>query len=246
MTGRAAALRVLVVDDQPLARSGISGILAGSAQVQVVGETADGQQALELVEGLEPDVVLLDLRMPVLGGVEVLRRLRAQERFAAVRVVVLTTFDGDAEVVQAMAAGADGFLSKASDPDDILQAITSVASGDIALSQRALRAVVAGLPTPAPTPAPADDRAQTPAGEGEGAAEVAQLRARAELLTARERDVVAAVARGWDNTRIGQDLFISPLTVKTHVSRAMTKLRVRDRAQLVAIAYRVGIADPPR
>ncbi|ABS04012.1 response regulator [Kineococcus radiotolerans] len=242
MTGSATALRVLVVDDQPLARSGITGILAGAAQVQVVGEAADGQQALELMEELEPDVVLLDLRMPVLGGVEVLRRLRAQERFAAVRVVVLTTFDGDDEVVQAMAAGADGFLSKASDPDDILQAITSVASGDIALSQRALRAVVAGLPTPTP----ADDRAQRTGAGGEGAVEVARLRARVELLTARERDVVVAVARGLDNTQIGEELFISPLTVKTHVSRAMTKLRVRDRAQLVAIAYRAGIANPPR
>lgn len=214
--------RVVLVDDQAMIRAGLRGILE-DAGITVVAEASDGGQGVDAIRRNHPDVVLMDLRMPLVDGVEAVRRVRADESLTAVRVLVLTTFDSDRDVVAALSAGADGFLSKTADPEDLVAAITAVAMGEPSLSPRATRAVLRHLESreePAPDP---------------------DLVRRLDTLTTRERDIVRAAAAGHDNARIARDLFISPLTVKTHLNRAMMKLGARDRGQLVAIAYRTGL-----
>ncbi|GAA3147031.1 response regulator transcription factor [Planomonospora alba] len=215
---------VLLVDDQAMIRAGLVGILAGAAKVRVVAEAADGAEGVRLARRLRPDAVLMDLRMPVLDGVEATRRIRAEPELAGTRVLVLTTFDEDRDVMAALRAGADGFLSKGAEPEELLSALISVADGDVALSRKAARALVRRVSTEPALPAPD-----------------AVLLDRIAQLTARERDIVVAVALGKDNRAIAADLSISPFTVKTHLNRAMAKLDARDRAQIVVLVYRAGL-----
>jgi DNA-binding NarL/FixJ family response regulator len=218
-------VRVLVVDDQELIRGGITALLSHADGVDVVGEAADGQEALERVRALRPDVVLMDIRMPVLDGITATARIAADPDLVDVRVVVLTTFEGDAEVLGALRAGASGFLGKGVAPAELIAAVHTVAAGDALLSPSATRAVVAHLaagPHPASEPDPGV----------------------LAHLTEREREVVALVAHGMSNDEIARELVVSPLTAKTHVSRALMKTGSRDRAQLVVLAFRAGLVAP--
>ncbi|MCE0459741.1 response regulator [Curtobacterium flaccumfaciens] len=218
-------ITVLIVDDQPLARAGIRSIIDAAEDLCCVGEAGDGTEALELVRGVDPDVVLMDLRMPGMDGVAATEHLRGSRT----RVLILTTFDGDPEIQTSLRAGAAGFLEKASEPEAIRAAIRQVATDQAALSQHALQVALRSEELPMPT-RQADVVSPT-------------LAARIAELTPRERDVVLRVAEGKDNDAIGVELFISPLTVKTHLGRAMAKLHARDRAQLVVIAFRSGLSD---
>ena len=217
-------VRVGVVDDQPLIRTGLRSMIDHAADVELVGEAADGEGAVELARRERPDVVLMDIRMPVLDGIEATRRICSDAELSGVRVVVLTTFDVDDYVHAAIRAGASGFLLKDAPPEDVLDAIRVVARGDALLAPRVTRRIIAEL---AARPDP--DRAAPP-----------QL----DVLTEREREVLSLVGRGLSNAEIGARLYVSPATAKTHVSHVMTKLYARDRAQLVVIAYESGLIHP--
>lgn len=214
-------IRVVLVDDQALIRAGFKAIVDSAPDLEVVGESDDGANALEVIRDARADVVLMDVRMPGRDGIATTRAITADEDFAGVRVIVLTTFELDEYVVDAMRAGASGFLDKGVDPDTLLDAIRVVAGGDALLTPKATRALLGSM-TDATAPTAVD----------EGAVSV---------LTDREREVVALVGRGLSNNEIADSLYLSPLTVKTHVSRAMTKLHARDRAQLVVLAFRSGL-----
>lgn len=216
---------VVLIDDQAMIRGGIRGVLE-SAGIVVVGEAGDGAAGLAVVRGTRPDVVLMDLRMPGVGGVEATRDIRADGRLTAVRVLVLTTFDADTDVLAALRAGADGFIGKSAEPQELIDAVTRTAAGDASLSPRAARAVISHLAAEEP-PAEPDP----------------ELQALVATLTPRERDLLVAAATGADNAEIARAQFISPFTVKTHLNRAMAKLGARDRGQLVSIAYRSGLVD---
>lgn len=216
------SIRVILVDDQDMIRLGLRAILDRADGVTVVGEAADGLAAVDVVAGTPADVVMMDIRMPGIDGVEATRRIRTVMP-AEPKIVMLTTFDQDDLVFQALRAGANGYLSKAAGPAELIAAITDVASGGGALSPRAAAAVI-GHASAAP------------------AAQVdPDMRRRFDALTDRERDIVTLVCQGHDLDRIAEDLFLSPLTVKTHVNRAMTKVNARDRAQLVAFAFQGGL-----
>ena len=215
--------RVVLADDQPLVRAGVRAVLE-SAGIEVVAEAGDGGEALHHAREALPDVVVMDLRMPRMDGVEATRRLRADDALAGVRVLVLTTFDADENVLHALRAGADGFLSKTAEPDQLIEAVERAARGEAALSSAASRAVLTHLVRE--TPPTIDPR----------------LAALVEALTPRERDLVIAAAAGATNDEIAARLFLSPLTVKTHLNRAMAKVGARDRGQLVAVAYLSGLA----
>jgi DNA-binding NarL/FixJ family response regulator len=218
-------IRVAVADDQALVRLGLRVLLESEDDLELVGEAADGRQALALVREARPDVVLMDVRMPVMDGLEALRAIAAEPALAATRVVVLTTFELDEYVFEALRAGASGFLIKDTDPGDILRAIRVVAAGESLLSPAVTRRVIAefaGRPAPSARGGPSIDP-----------------------LTEREREVVALVAEGLSNDEIAERLFVSPATVRTHVGRAMSKLDARDRAQLVVMAFQSGLAAPP-
>ena len=217
-------VRVGVVDDQPLIRTGLRSMIDHAADLELVGEAADGEEALELARRQRPDVVLMDIRMPVLDGIEATRRITADADLAGVRVVMLTTFDVDDYVHAAIRAGASGFLLKDAPPEDVLDAIRVVARGDALLAPSVTRRIIEEL---AARPDPA--RAAPP-----------QL----DNLTDREREVLTLVGRGLSNAEIGARLYVSPATAKTHVSHVMTKLYARDRAQLVVIAYESGLIHP--
>ena len=217
-------IRVLLVDDQPLLRAGIRLLLESDDGITVVGEASDGEAAISLARETRPDLVLMDISMPRLGGVEATRRIAADERLEGVRVLILTTFESDENVLDALRGGATGFLAKDSDPADVLAAVRTIASGDAQLSPSAVRRLIDELV------AWPERRLSSPS----------QL----DELTAREREVMALVAYGLTNPEIAQRLVISTATVKTHVTRAMVKLHARDRAQLVAIAYRFGLVRP--
>jgi DNA-binding NarL/FixJ family response regulator len=216
-------IRVVLVDDDPLVRAGLGLLLGGAPQLEIVGEAGDGEQGLAVVDRLHPDVVLMDIRMPRMDGLEATRRIGADDNLAGVRVVVLTTFDNDDNVVLALQAGASGFLGKNVAPADLLHAIRVVAGGEALLSPKATRGLVSRfLSRP-------DPGTVLPALTG---------------LTEREREILVLVAHGLSNDDIAERLYLSPLTAKTHVNRAMTKLNVRDRAQLVVLAYRSGLVQP--
>ena len=230
MTGPAAGTHrratVLVVDDQAMIRAGIRGILQTVDDLEVVGEAADGEAGVQMCVALRPDVVLMDLRMPVLDGTAAVRAIRARPDLAGTRVLVLTTFDDDPDVLGAVQAGADGFLSKVAEPSELVEAMRRVASGGVSLSQTAVRAVVQHVArVPAPPPVDPD------------------VERRVASLTPRERTIVEQAATGLDNLQIARELHISPHTVKTHLGHAMSKLDVRDRTQMVVLAFRAGLAD---
>ncbi|MFF4405296.1 response regulator [Streptomyces sp. NPDC001262] len=216
-------IRVLLADDQALLRGTFRMLIDSTPGMEVVAEAATGRRAVELARSRRVDVVLMDIRMPDLDGLAATRLITEDEDLAGVKVLVLTTFENDEYVAEALRAGASGFLGKGIDPGELLDAIRVVAAGDALLSPAATKALIARfLSQPA-----APDPAGTP-----------QLAA----LTPREREVVALVATGLSNDEIAERLYVTPLTAKTHVNRAMAKLGARDRAQLVVTAYRTGLA----
>jgi DNA-binding NarL/FixJ family response regulator len=217
-------IRVGLADDQALVRDGLRVQLGYADGIEVVGAVADGGQAVELARTLLPDVLLMDVRMPVLDGLEATRRIVADPATAGVRVLVLTTFDVDELVYGALRAGASGFLLKDASPEELVQAVRVVAAGGALLAPQVTRRLIA-----------------------EFAARPTAGRTSSDLtgrLTEREREVLVLVARGLSNAEIAARLVVSPLTAKTHVSRILTKLGVRDRAQLVAVAYETGLVVP--
>jgi DNA-binding NarL/FixJ family response regulator len=221
-------IRVLLADDQALVRAGFKVLIDSHEGVEVVGEAADGEEAVALALRAQPDVVLMDIRMPTLDGIEATRRIAADERTAATRVLVLTTFDLDEYVFQALRAGASGFLLKDTQPADLLNAIEVVARGEALLAPSITRRVIAEFanhPDPAPS-AGADERLR--------------------FLTDREREVLVLIGRGLSNAEIAESLYISAATTKTHISHLLAKLHARDRAQLVVTAYETGLVTPGR
>ena len=228
-------IRVLLADDQALVRAGFRMLLEASADICVVGEAANGGTAVAMAAELHPDVVLMDLRMPEVDGLTATKRISADSRLSKVRVVVLTTFDDDEHVFGALRAGASGFLVKDVEPEELLQAVRVVARGDALLAPSVTRSLIAAFT--ARSPGPGNGPAAPPRA---GAAPPPGLAS----LTDREREVVALVAAGLSNDEIAARLVVSPLTAKTHVSRAMVKLAARDRAQLVVLAYAHGLAVP--
>jgi DNA-binding NarL/FixJ family response regulator len=215
-------IRVLLADDQTLIRSGFRVLVNSAPGLEVVAEAANGLQALELARSERADVILMDIRMPTLDGLEATRRITADESLAGVKVLILTTFEVDEYVFDAIRAGASGFLGKSVEPDELINAIQVVAGGDALLSPKAVR----GLMNRFLSQPELDQAAGTP--------ELASL-------TEREREVLGLVALGLSNDEIAERLVLSPLTAKTHVNRAMVKLDARDRAQLVVIAYQTGL-----
>jgi DNA-binding NarL/FixJ family response regulator len=247
-------IRVLLADDQALVRAGFRMLIASAPDMHIVAEAANGGQAVALTREHHPDVVLMDLRMPEVDGLTATRRITADAELAAVRVVVLTTFDDDESVFSALRAGASGFLVKDVEPDDLLQAIRVVARGDALLAPSVTRALISAF-TSGQAGSQGPGQSQGPAGAtgSPGAARPSGPAGRRSApppavaaLTEREREVVALVAAGLSNDEIAAQLVVSPLTAKTHVSRAMIKLAARDRAQLVVIAYASGLAEPGR
>jgi DNA-binding NarL/FixJ family response regulator len=219
------SIRVLLVDDQALIRAGFRVLLSGLDDVDVVGEASDGEQAVRMARALRADVVLMDIRMPRVDGLEATRRIAADPDLDGVRVLMLTTYETDEYLYGALRAGASGFLVKDTEPEELVHAVRVVARGDALLSPTVTRTLIADIAR-RPQPRPASDA-------------VALVE-----LTEREREVVALVAAGLSNDEIAARLILSPLTAKTHVSRAMTKLGVRDRAQLVVLAYESGLVAP--
>ncbi|MEM9651751.1 MAG: response regulator transcription factor [Actinomycetota bacterium] len=216
-------IRVLIVDDQELVRRGFAALVDSEDDLMVVGEAGDGSSAVDLAHTARPDVILMDVRMPKLDGIAATRRIRDDTRLGEVRILVLTTFDLDGYVYDALRAGASGFLLKDTAPERLLDAIRIVAGGDALLAPAITRRLIAEF---AARPNP------------EAAAETLSL------LTDRERDVLTEVGRGLSNAEVADRLVISPLTAKTHVSRILTKLDVRDRAGLVVVAYETGLVTP--
>jgi DNA-binding NarL/FixJ family response regulator len=216
-------ISVVIADDQALVRGGFRALLDAQDDIAVVGEAADGDAAVRLALQLRPDVVLMDIRMPGVDGLEATRQIAADERLAHVKVIILTTFDLDEYVFEALREGANGFLVKDTEPAELLRAVRAVVAGDALLSPRVTRRLVEEFAS----------RAKDPVG-------MPQL----EGLTDREREVVALVATGLTNDEIAQRLVMSGATAKTHVSRAMIKLGARDRAQLVVFAYETGLVRP--
>lgn len=216
-------IKVLLADDQRLVRAGFRSILADEDDLTVVGEAGDGDQAVAACRELAPDVVLMDIRMPGTDGLEAARRIAADPRLDAVKVVILTTFDMDDHVYGALRAGATGFLVKDTEPEELIQAVRVAARGDALISPSVTRRLIAEF-----------------AGRVKGPEPDARLRA----LTEREGEVMRLVAAGLTNDEIAARLVLSPATAKTHVSRIMTKLRARDRSQLVVLAYESGLVSP--
>lgn len=218
-------IRVLLADDQALMRAGFRALLDAEDDLEVVGEATDGTSAVQLSQRLRPDVVLMDVQMPGLDGIEATRRIAADPDLAAIHVLILTNYGLDSYVFAALRAGASGFLLKDADPTDLLQAIAVVARGDALLAPAVTRTLISEFVAGPPPTDPAAGR---------------------DVLTAREQEIVELVARGLSNDAIAARMVISPLTAKTHVNRAMTKLHCRDRAQLVVWAYESGLITPRR
>ncbi|MDC0771699.1 response regulator [Streptomyces sp. HD] len=215
-------IHVLLVDDQPLIRSGFRALLDLEDDIQVVAEATDGEAGLALAQEHLPDVALIDIRMPVMDGIEATRRIAADPALAGVHVVILTNYGMDEYVFEALRAGAAGFLVKDIVPEDLLHAVRVAARGDALLAPSITRKLIHRyVSQPPPT-----------------------VGAALEELTGREREAVALAARGLSNQQIADHMVISPMTAKTHINRAMTKLHARDRAQLVVLAYESGLVDP--
>ncbi|MFF9074688.1 response regulator [Streptomyces sp. NPDC014735] len=216
-------IRVLLADDQLLVRAGFRALLDAQPDIGVVGEAADGEEAVRLVRELRPDTVLMDIRMPLLDGLAATRAITGDTALNGVKVVMLTTFELDEYVFEAIRSGASGFLVKDTEPDELLRAVRAVVDGDALLSPGVTRRLIAEFAARSKGPVAA-------AGPGG--------------LTEREREVMALVGMGLSNEEIARRLVVSPLTAKTHVSRAMVKLGARDRAQLVVLAYESGLVRP--
>ncbi|WP_406194050.1 response regulator transcription factor [Kitasatospora sp. NBC_01560] len=222
-------IRVLLADDQALLRGAFRVLIDAAEDMEVVGEAADGREAVELARATRPDVVLMDIRMPGVDGLSATAAICADQELVGTRVLILTTFEIDEYVAQALRAGASGFLGKGADPKELLAALRTVAAGDALLSPAATRAVIGQFlaqPEPALVPGTVPERLTA--------------------LTAREREVMVMAAAGLSNEEIAERMYVSPFTVRTHVHRAMAKLDARDRAQLVAIAYQSGLVPAPR
>ncbi|MCX4552610.1 response regulator transcription factor [Streptomyces sp. NBC_01387] len=216
-------IRVLLADDQSLVRAGFRALLGAQPDIEVAGEAADGAQALQLVRELRPDIVLMDIRMPVLDGLAATRKITDDQDLDGVKVVMLTTFELDEYVFEAIRSGASGFLVKDTEPEELLRAVRAVVDGDALLSPGVTRRLIAEFAARSKEPAALSDLGG---------------------LTDREREVMALVGIGLSNDEIARRLVVSPLTAKTHVSRAMVKLGARDRAQLVVLAYESGLVRP--
>ena len=216
-------IKVLLADDQALVRAGFKALLDAREDIEVVGEAANGTDAITLAKRLTPNVLLIDIRMPELDGLEATRQITADPDLTGVRIVILTTFGLDEYLFDALRFGASGFLLKDTEPADLATAVRVVAHGDSLISPSMTRKLVAEFASRAKEPHPA---------------------AELDALTQREREVMAHVADGLANDEIARKLYMSPATVRTHVSRAMTKLGVRDRAQLVVLAYETGLVRP--
>jgi DNA-binding NarL/FixJ family response regulator len=216
-------ISVALADDQALVRAGFRALLDAQDDIEVVGEADDGEEAVRLAKSLVPGVVLMDIRMPGLDGLAATRAIAADERLSSVRIVILTTFELDEYVFEALRAGASGFLVKDTEPVELIRAVRAVAGGEALLSPSVTRRLIAEFATRAKEPMHAPEL---------------------DHLTSREREVMALVAEGLSNEEIAQRLFMSPATAKTHVSRAMIKLNARDRAQLVVFAYESGLVRP--
>jgi DNA-binding NarL/FixJ family response regulator len=216
-------IKVLLVDDQTLVRAGFRSILDGEDDISVVGEAGNGADAIHLVRDLEPDVVLMDIRMPELDGLEATRQIGADPRLNQVKIIILTTFDLDEYVYAALRAGASGFLLKDTEPTELIHGVRVVARGDALLAPSVTRRLIAEVALTGRHPDPSP---------------------RLNGLTSREREVMTLVAEGLSNTEIAERLYLSPATVKTHVSRIMTKVDVRDRSQLVVLSYEAAMVTP--
>jgi DNA-binding NarL/FixJ family response regulator len=216
-------IEVVLADDQALVRGGFRALLDAETDIHVVGEASNGVEAVAVTRATKPDVVLMDIRMPELDGLGATRELASDARLAGVRIVILTTFELDEYVFEALRAGASGFLLKDTEPVDLLAAVRQVASGDALLSPSVTRRVIEEFASRAKEPPPVDELDQ---------------------LTDREREIMGLVAGGLSNDEIAGRLVVSPATAKTHVSRAMVKLGARDRAQLVVLAYEYGLVRP--
>ena len=216
-------IRVLLADDQALVRAGFAALLDAQDDIQVVGEASNGEEAVRLAQELGPDVVLMDIRMPGLDGLQATRQIAGDERLASLRVVILTTFELDEYVFEAMRAGASGFLVKHTEPVELVRAVRVVATGDALLSPSVTRRLIREFANRAKAPPPADSL---------------------DVLTERERELVGLVGEGLSNDEIAQRLVLSPATVKTHINRSMMKLGARDRAHLVVFAYEAGLVRP--
>lgn len=219
-------IRIVIADDQPLLRSALANLFGAEDDIDLVGEAGTGRAAIDLVRSQQADVVVMDIRMPDMDGIEATAAIASDEDLAGVRVLILTTFEVDDNVIAALRAGASGFLAKDADPAEIVRAVRTVAAGDALLSPAATRSVVERVL------AQPEQAEQAPAALG--------------ALTARELDVLRLVSQGMSNDEIAASLVVSPLTVKTHVSRILTKTGARDRAQLVALAYESGLVRPGR
>jgi DNA-binding NarL/FixJ family response regulator len=220
----AAVIRVVLADDQPLVRAGFRMLLDAEDDIEVVGEADNGAEAVRLTVALLPDVVLMDIRMPGMDGLEALRQINADDALAGVKVLVLTTFELDEYVFEAVRLGASGFLVKHTQPADLVRAVREVDAGEALLSPSVTRRLIEEFVSRPVRP----DR--TPSSM--------------TVLTEREREVVALVAQGLTNDEIAKELVVSPATARTHVSRSMVKLHARDRAQLVVFAYQTGLVRP--
>ncbi|MCL5735034.1 MAG: response regulator transcription factor [Actinobacteria bacterium] len=217
-------VRVLIADDQPLVRAGLRMLLSTVEDIEVVGEATDGESAVRLARELTADVVLMDIRMPGIDGLEATRRISSDEDLAGVRVVILTTFEVDDYVFEALRTGASGFLLKDAEPEELIRAVRVAATGDALLSPSVTRRLI-------------EDYARRPRPKRISSTDL-------QVLTEREREVMSLVARGLSNDEIAGRLFLSPLTAKTHVSRILAKLGARDRGQLVMLAYESGLVQP--
>jgi len=218
-------IRVLIADDQELVRAGFRALLDAEDDIEVVGDAADGASAVRLAAQHVPDIVLMDVRMPELDGIEATRRIAADPRLRGVRIVILTTYETDEYIFDGLRAGASGFLVKDTSPTELLRAVRVVADGDALLAPSVTRRLIAEVVSRAPDPEPAADLRE---------------------LTPREREILGLAGLALSNDEIADRLTISKATAKTHISRIMGKLEARDRAQLVVLAYESGLVTPSR